>query len=231
MSKEASGNFDAVWKAWTRCGNCKQTFEGSLELGMLRCLWRCHRSSQDLGLRFNSSTALANCLGNNGEVDATSQLLDEASTCAGNDKGTLLDLNLVRAGMLIENGQNLEALGLLQAMLPEAKVRTSNPAIYCLTLLQTVEVLLDLERYQEAHEAATELVAFAKAKFGLEDPVTLKAMGTYARTCARVGRVEEAKANFEDVLTTQTRVLGREHPDTQVTLQNMRIYGFVEPSG
>ena len=73
---------------------------------------------------------------------------------------------------------------------------------------------------------ATELVAFAKAKFGLEDPRTLEAVKSYATACAGLGRVEEAKANFEDVLTTQTRVLGRDHLETQGTRQTMRLFGF-----
>ena len=42
-------------------------------------------------------------------------------------------------------------------------------------------------------------------------------MTTYATACAKLGRVEEAKATSEDVLTTQTRVFGREHPYTQET--------------
>ena len=78
---------------------------------------------------------------------------------------------------------------------------------------------------------ATELVAFAKAKFGPEDNRTLTALTTYATTCAELGRVEESKANFEYVLTTQTRVLGREHEDTQHTLHCMQFYRFAESSG
>ena len=207
-----------------------QEFNGALGLEMLRRFWRCHRSSENLDLRYNSTRSLASDLGFYGEVDAANQLLDEASTCIGNNTEPLY-LKLLRASILSRNDQHLEALGLLQAMLPEAKAYTMNPSLYRRTLHEIVDVLLDLERYQEAHGAATELVTFTKAKFGLEHPVTLQAMGPYARACARLGRVEEAKANFEDVLTTQTRVLGREHPDTQVTLQNMLVYGFVESSG
>ena len=77
---------------------------------------------------------------------------------------------------------------------------------------------------------ATELVAFAKLKFGLEDPVTMIARKKYAITCAKLGRVEEAKANFEDAFTTQTRVLGQEHRHTQSTLKSMRYYGCAVPS-
>ena len=124
----------------------------------------------------------------------------------------------------------LEALGRLQTMLHEAKVDTVNPHIYFTALKDIVDVLLDLDRNQEAHEAAAEAVAFTKAKFGFEHQLTLRAMTKYACACARLGRVEEAKTSFKDVVTIQTRILGRDHPDTQVTRQNMRISGFTEPS-
>ena len=143
----------------------------------------------------------------------------------------LLELNLMRADLRIENGQMLEGLGLLQAMLPEAKVYTAIPELYCRTMLQIADVFLQLDRDQEAHEMAAEAVAFAKEKFDLEDSKTLKGMNSYAIACAKLGRVEEAKAAFEDVLSIETRVLGRDHPHTQFTSEKMRKYGFGEPSG
>ena len=230
VSKEVSRDPQVVFDGWIKCGNCKQFFEGALDLEMRRRFWRHYRSSQDLDLRYNSTRELAAFLGFNGEIDAVNKLLDEASTVVANGE-QLLALKLVRAEVLIRNGQMLEALGLLQAMLPEAEVFTAKPRLYGLTMQQTIDVLLDLNRNQEAHEKATELVAWTKAKFGLEDPHTLTAVRIYAGTCARLGRFEEAKATFEDTLTTQTRVLGRDHPYTQSTVTDMRNIGFAVPSG
>ena len=121
-------------------------------------------------------------------------------------------------------------------MLPEAKQLTTKPyfyfsTLYLRTFLQIVSVFIDLDRNQEAHEMATEAVAFAKAKFGLENVHTLRAVNAYAVACMKLGRVEEAKANFKNVLTIQTRVFGREHPSTQITRECIQIYGCVEPSG
>ena len=223
--EEASGDLQAVYDCWMLCGNCKQYFEGGLKLEIQRRFWRRYRSSQDLDLRYNSTRILAGHLGENGEYDAANQLFDEASTCVGNNRGQLLDLKLSRTSMLSRNGQKLEALGLLQALLPEAKAYTSNQGLYGMTMLQIADVLLSLDRNQEAHEMATELVAFTKAKFGPEDLRTLEAVNSYAIACAELSRVEEAKATFEAVLTIQTRILGREHPYTQTTRQNMRFYG------
>ena len=231
MSKEASGDPRATFTAWRMCGNCKQGFVGALELEMNRRFWRRYRSSQDLHLRYHATKSLAAWLGNNGEVDTANQLFDDASTFVGNNTGELLELKLVRAVMQMKNGQNLKALGLLQAMLPEAKVYTAYPSVYGQAMRQTAIVLIHLDRNQEAHETATELVAFAKAKFGLEDNETLMAVTTYASACARLGRVEEAKTSFEDALSTHTRVFGRDHPFTQATRDLMLSLGFAVPSG
>ena len=226
-SKEASGDFDAIFNSWTSCGNCKQEFQGALDLEMARRFWRRYRSgSATKRQRYHSTKLLAICLGHNGEVHAANQLLDEASIIVGNNKEPLLTLKLLRTAMLIANDQDLEALGLLQAILPEAKQFTTNPTLYPRTMHQIAEVLLHLDRNQEAHKAAAELVAFANAKFGQEDPTTLIARSLYGEACAKLGRVKEAKANFEDALNTQTRILGREHPQTQTTRQQMRKYGF-----
>ena len=223
---------DAVFKAWTKCGNCKQSFTGALGLEMDRCFWRRYRSRQDqLTLRYNSTRNLAIWLGDNAENDAANQLLDEVSTCVGHDKELLLELKLLRAGLLIKNGEKLDALGLLQAMLPEAKLYTASPELYGVTLLHIADLLLGLDRYQGAYEAAAEAVASAKANFGLEDSRTLTAMKMHAVAYARLGRVEEAKTSFDDLLAIEIRVFGRDHKYTQDTLRKMRTYGYAESSG
>ena len=120
-----------------------------------------------------------------------------------------------------KNGKKLEALELLQAMLPEAK--QFFPPIYSPAVMLLVDVLFDLGRYHEAHEMVADLVPYSKAKFGLEDPKTLVAMHAYATACATLGRVDEAKATFEDILTIETRVFGPEHRYTQNTQKSLRL--------
>ena len=78
----------------------------------------------------------------------------------------------------------------------------ANPLQYGLTMMEIIVVLLSLDRYQEAYGMATDLAAFAKAKFGMTYPLTLNAMNSYAFACARLGRIEEAEGNFEDTITT-----------------------------
>ena len=230
-SKEASDDRHDISRGWMFCGNCKQGFEDALGLEMMRRFWWHYRSSQDRNLLFSSTRSLANGLGYTGEIDIAGRLLDEASTCVGNNMTWLLDLRLIRIQMLVKHGQNLEALGFLQTTLPEAKLCTMNPHIYYRTMQQLADVLLKLDRYQEAHDMATEAVTYCKATYGLEHLDTLIARRTYSFACAKLGRVEEAKANFEDILTTQTRILSRDHPSTRYTWECIRECGFAEPSG
>ena len=110
------------------------------------------------------------------------------------------------------NGQMLEALELLQATLPEAKADTFEPSYYYLALTELVTVFHNLDRNQEAYETATEVVAFTDANFGMEDVRTFGARAAYAKACARLDRLEEATSIFEDLLTTQTRIYGPDHP-------------------
>ena len=228
-SKEASGDFHSIFNGWIKCGNCKQNFQGALGLEMKRRFWRRYRSSQDGDLHYHSTRSLAVSLGGgHDEVDAANQLLDQASTRVGNHKELLLDLKLQRITMLIKLDRNLEALGHLQAMLPEAKVCTASSDLYDRVIHQMTIVLLDLGRYPEAYAAAAQAVACAKAKYGLEDPMTRNQVNKYAVACASasLGRVEEAKENFEYAVTTLSRVFGRDHPYTQHTLECMRLLGF-----
>ena len=231
MSKEASGDLEIIFNGWTFCGNCKQIFQDALGLEMARHCWKRFRSSQDVELRFNSVRSLATSLGGNGEVDAANQLLDEASTCVRREKEPRLMLILSRATILSSNGQQLEALGLLQSILPEAKEYAAAPQYYSQILRDVVSVYLRLHRNQEAHETATELVAFTKAKFGTEHLATVEGLHWKARTCVKLGRVEEAKVDFKVVLDIATRVFGRDHPLTHNTMNDMRFLGFRVPSG
>ena len=231
MSKEASRDGEVLWDAWIFCGNCKQRFTGALELEMLRRCLRRYRSSQNLKLRYNSTRILATCLGVHGEFDAAHQLFDEAATCAGNDTERLLDLKHCRAALLTKNGQRLEALELLRSILPEAKqFTTTNPGPYARTMMSIVPVFFDHDN-QAAYDMATELLAFTKANYSLENITTIIAMDYYGIASAKLGRIEESKAMFKTVLAIKTRVYGRDHSNTEMTRNFMRSCGFADPSG
>ena len=217
MSKEASGDIETVYFGWTSCGNCEQLFEGALDLEMARRFWRRHRSDQDLNRRYNSLRSLADCLcfGDRGELDAAYQLYDEASNCVG-DGLPSMDVRIQKATVLWKRDQNLEALELLQGILPEAmELRSEFPDFYQQTMDNVARVYGDLGRHQDCLNTADELIEFTKERFGSEHRFTLSAKEVYAEACVHLDRVEEAKAIFDDVLMIKTRILGRDHSTTQ----------------
>ena len=220
MSKEASGDKKAAFYGWNKCGNCKQGFTGALELEMKRRFWRRCRSSTSSDYHY-SCRYLASCLGIYEEFDAAIQLVNEASHCVGNNMRAFLDLKLYSATLLSMSGRNLEALGLMQAMVPPAKAYADTPELYTRVMMSIVSVLLKLGRNQEAYEMATELVAFTKANYSTEDRNHINATENYAAACAAVGRIEESKSIFEDILATQTRIYGRDHRETQTTRERI----------
>ena len=237
MSKEeAPGDNAAVFKSWNECVNCKQQLRGALALEMHRRFWRRYRSSQNPILHYHSMRYLATCLELNGEKPTANYLYDEASKLAGGDKTGLLDVNLdvkiCRASTLLQNDQTLEAVELLQTVLPELKEdRTANPGPY-VKASGMMTIMLDLiGRHQEARITGAEAVAFAKATMGPEHSMTLLAMTHYAKSCASLGRVEESREVLTEVLTVQTRVLGRDHPETQHTRNYMTLLFPVPPPG
>ena len=229
MRKEATGDGDAILQALLQCLNCKQPFAGALGIEIQRRFWRRHRSSPNLNLRYHSAGPLAIQLRKNGESDAAQHLYDEATKCIGNDQGALLDMKLKKADLLSNTGKQLQALELLQAMLPEVKEMKS-PAYLWQLMDQKARVLLDLNRNQEALNITADLVGRFNATLGLEHNRTLQARLLYAIACAKLGRVKESKGVFKDILTTEIRVYGRDYPLTQATVRWMHYFRFPVPA-
>ena len=215
--------------AWLRCGNCKQNFTGALELEMKRRFWRYHRSGRRSNvLGYNAMTSLATCLGIGGEIDVDNHLKDEASQkFGGNHKALHVNAKISKADMLATNGQHDAALDLLKSALPESMDEVSeNPDLFFTAVYQQVRVLLALHRDQEAYEAACTLVVFAKAHYKPEDVKIMSARKVYAVICGNLGRIDESKAIFEDLLTAEIRILGRDHLHTQDTREYLQQFGF-----
>ena len=221
VSKEVpEGNpSDSQAHAWTKCVNCKQQLTGTLAIEMQRRLWRRYRSDSHPVMAYFAMRSLATSLGGRGEADAATHLFDEGLKLMDNDL-TRLDMKRHRFTMLKKDGQKLEALELLHEILPEAKV-CCEPERYAESLWNIAEVLLDLDRIQEAHERAAETVAFSEAKFRMDYSGTLQAKKTYAITCAKLGRIDESKALFEAILKTETRIYGSDHQFTKTTRDGM----------
>ena len=154
-------------------------------------------------------------------------MYDEASMSTGNNRLLLLHIKLSRADIMRRNDQQLEALELLQAMLPETKAyAATDPDLHFRAMLNLIALLGGFERDEECLDTAAEAVAFAEANYGMETGNTLESKEVYAQICRKVGRVEESKVYFADVLTANIRIFGRDHPRTLKTKHSMQVSGF-----
>ena len=214
---------------WVECVSCKSGFVGALEVEMKRHFWRLNRSDKDIRSRIISSLVLADHLLEKGEVDVANYVTPEIPKNLNATKLLLLDMKRRRAYILEKSGRKLEALELLQATLSEAKevnmtATTDTPTRfqYGRTFHQTVSLLLDLDRTQEAYEVAAEAVAFFRVAPGQEDGNTIALGELYATACGRLGRVEKSTAMFENLLIAATRIHGRDHPRTQSVRRSMQ---------
>ena len=230
VSKEEEVSGDdtkAGYNGWRQCVNCRQCFRGALALEMARRCWRQQRWSQDLGQRYTAVKYVAACLEVNGEVDAAKQLLDGVSKkSTGYDRKTLLEMQYDRAEALSYGGRELEALELLKAMLPEAEACAAW-GLYVGGTTLLVDVLLRLDRNQEAYDLAVVLVAATKEMFHdrEEGTETLVPRKLYAIACVRLGRVQECKALVDDLLSDYTRIYG---PDHMFTQGNRQLLGPIQ---
>ena len=239
MSKEESGSPQSMQDAWLRCMNCKHNFEGALGLDMRRRFWRSFRRVDQVvtmpippeihSLCFTSMRYLASSLSRKNETDAATHLYDTASKHMGNDMTAHLEMELHKISMLEKNGHKLEALERLKAMAPEAKAHTTDSGPYVQTMTNLAGLLSDLDRHKESLHVSTDVVAFCEAKYGREHPYTLYTKFGHAMTFVELGPVEESKAMFDDLLTLQTRVLGRDHEMTNATRIYMQHSGFTLP--
>ena len=209
VSKEASRDREAVVNATIQCVNCKQSFQGALELEMARRCWRHYRENRSQ--RYNSTVRLADVLAVYGESDAVGRLHDAASNFAGG-----LDLKVRRAEAMSSKGQKLEALEILTAVAPVAKEYAADP-IYGRVMAHIIGIMISLERYEEGRTTAADFIDVATVTYGPEDHRVLTARRLDAYAGMRLGRFGESKTILEDVLTIETRIFGHDHPQTQST--------------
>ena len=221
-----------ILTSWMQCRTCNQNTVGALGLKMRRRFWRRYRSGTCQTMFYHSTRYLADWLRNFGESDAATRLYEDTSKYAASDTCILLDMKLTKIQMLADEKKVDEALDLVEATLPQAKAYTIvNPVFYFRAMIQKADALARLTRLQESYAVAAETVTFAKSTFGPDHHDTLLAMKNYALMCACTGRLEEADAVFGDVLSTSSRVCGRDHPRTLECRQMMEYINMPPSAG
>lgn len=186
-------------EGWSKCVNCKKEFTGSLRLEMMVRFWRRHKRSA-VRIRKATAVCLGNCLRNAGEHDAAA-FLDPAT-------------KFRKARMIADQGKLEDALALLKDLKGDD------------VILERARILFGLRRYGEARQISGECLARARKKFGPDHNDTHHAIQRYAMASGMLGHVQEADNLFHDVLTSQNRVFGPDHPETIQTRRNLVILHY-----
>jgi len=198
------------------CINCKQKFTGALALQLVRRWWRRHRNesveSRHLGESCNMLGAL---LGSNDEDDAEERLIDAVSN-SSHFYGGRLELKMA-SRMAKERPE--EALKLLDDVISQAKQRGERRLSF-LARHQYMSVLVPLGRYEEILALATECQESVETSCGdssdaalIEEKHAILHMLAFAY--GMLGRFDESKRAFDELLAAGTRIYGSEHNMTR----------------
>ncbi len=78
-------------------------------------------------------------------------------------------------------------------------------------------------RYQLAHTALTHALHLHTTTHGPHHPNTLNTRHNLASVLWELGRLDQARAEFEAVLATRTEQFGADHPSTLVARHNLAL--------
>ncbi|MCP4296490.1 MAG: CHAT domain-containing protein [Proteobacteria bacterium] len=94
------------------------------------------------------------------------------------------------------------------------------------SLIETSNLLLEEEKYDEALTTAYQALEFAEEQFGDSHPQTISSMFNLAIMLMDLGDSEQAEPLLDMTHELSTQVLGSEHPETIATLFALaRLYG------
>jgi len=133
---------------------------------------------------------------------------------------------LRKARRLSHEKKKVAALELLEKTLKKLASSTSTSKTLTKSLrtyyfdvsLEVLNVLLELQRFEECLMKAEACLAVAKEQFPEADGRTHQAMKFYAFACAFLGRYEETAEVAARVLKAERRIYGRDHPITKRTV-------------
>mmetsp|Transcript_26033 Transcript_26033/g.104162 ORF Transcript_26033/g.104162 Transcript_26033/m.104162 type:complete len:340 (-) Transcript_26033:258-1277(-) len=200
---------------WTMCGTCRQPFAGEVEAEMARRRWRLHRDDLTPFEKRHVCLSASVTLKWNDEPDASDLLYQAGKPCYARDDAVLLMAEIERAEADTNADAALERLTALGARCRHP------PLLRGLHAHRMARRLGLLGRFQDALHFAAESIAISAAETGPESNVTLEGMVIYGLLLDDLGRVDEGIAMLTNVLATQTRVLGADHPGTHRTQRLM----------
>lgn len=187
------------------CPMCLQPYVGTVGVELARAWWRRVRDTDEPERHLE--TYLRNALFGSGEFEAGSRLRGSESKI-GNTSRELLS----RVQFHIKAGRHREAIeaadsvtGLdpfeTHVILPKLKARA----------------LMELGRGDEAEELMRTCVRYITMIWGPNSRPELLGKHFHAQTLIRAGRLDESRRMLRELLPIQTKILGRDHPETRAT--------------
>mmetsp|Transcript_3430 Transcript_3430/g.11264 ORF Transcript_3430/g.11264 Transcript_3430/m.11264 type:complete len:434 (-) Transcript_3430:569-1870(-) len=219
---------------WIRCSLCHRAYTGRVKLELQRRAWRLfrdddHDDDDDDSSRRNRNkkksseskkkaavSLLSAVLRENGARPEIHDLLERQGATPpsfpATHPTTLMD-RANKAACLVDDGRPEDALQLLEAVMAVSSKK--NVAIYCYAGRIQTTALVALDRVDEALTLAKEVLDLDKRHFGAESDRALHSMLVYANALLSTKRFAEGKRVFEDMYKIQTRIFGRDHPETR----------------
>jgi len=197
---------------WIYCAICHQPYTDALRVRVARSHWRLYRDNPDDGSdeKRQALGHVASTFKENEEHDTAHRLAEDATRALPRDDREVL-LSEIQQSLSRTNPaaslENLLGLRARVARCEDVNVRMTHAFL-------VGSLLCNLGRAREALEFAEESVELARSSFGPESSVALNCAASRAEVLARVGRVQEARAELSRVLAAQTRILGANHNTT-----------------
>jgi len=204
-------------RSFINCINCKQDFTGALQLQLVRRSWRRHRDeSVESRLFVASSSLLGGLLEKYDERDAQKRLIDAVSHSSHSDKRH----HKLKVAERMAKERPEEALQLIEEVLSQAK-RDGDLAVTFFAQRAYMRAAQNLGRYDETIAMATECLESAKAYYGdSADPELIGrkhiALDVFAHSCGMIGRFDESKRAYDELIASCTRVFGCDHEFTDI---------------
>ena len=157
---------------------------------------------------------LAICLRDAGLADETLQLLNEIRRHTASQR-VLLQVNQILAAVLVDTGQEKEALAVLHETLEAMDSEGLSGTTDALTARANLaSVYARVGKLSEAAALQSDITDEFAVIYGPDHPATLSARNKYAGLLAETGSPDEALRLLSDVASRRARILGDEHPDT-----------------
>jgi hypothetical protein len=233
-SHRVSGPTKMPWSAWVMCQTCKSYFTGTMSQELADAWFERSRALPvDDPNRVDSRRHMIVCLytaGNYSEAATQARLmLDETMRTLGDENPTTMATGALLSNSLFAMGEYEEAEAVQRDVLA-ATIRTSGPtdAITATQMSTLANILCEQKtsgKLAEALHLSKGAIAILRGSSDYsptdQEHMFLDSASVLARLFAATDDSDGASALYREILATESRVLGPDHPQTLHTAANL----------